>query len=1540
MPHTAIYISGNLISAELIEKLDDDSAIGQRPSDFGLESGTRVRQDIARAWTDANDYWKIFKRKLDALTDTETGTKETRSQWMIPILGLLGYELAFLQQAEIVNDKNYNISHRATNRDALPVMIVSAKNGLDKKPEGTTRYRMSPHALLQEYLNVTEHTYGLVTNGRVLRMLRDNGRITRLSYLEFNLEKIFEEDLYADFALLYRLLHVSRMPQGQAQVAESIVERYYQQAIAAGTRIRSSLSTAVECAIKLLANGLLRHPANEALRRQLASGKMSSLDFYQAQLRLVYRLLFVMTIEERRLVYPEELTAAQQRLSAIYDRHYSLQHLRNLAGKKHLVQGRHHNLYVQLWHNFRLLEEQHYATQLGMKALGSGLFEPGKLQPLDSCKMYNKALLDALWHLSFFTDEESGQTIRANYGALNVEEFGSVYEGFLGLEPEIMEINGKLNFSFKAREGGKEFQSHYTPEELVQPLIKHSLEYLIEDKLKESDPVAALLSLKVCDAACGSGHILLSAARRIALEVARRQYNEEQPSPAHLRWATRQAIHHCIYGVDKNPLAVELCKVALWLEAHNPGEPLPFLDHHIKCGDAIVGLAHRDELEKGIADEAFKTLPGDEKEVTAAFAKRNKAERRQKEQATLGFETTVNAEVEAIIEQYNLFKALPERTPEEVLNRERQYRHYEQDYHRLRLRQLADAQVAQFFISKSDGNKTYLLTDAEYRAFLRQVNKHLGILQSPKLAKAETVAKEGRFFHWFLEFPEVFKDGGFDCILGNPPFLGNRKLTGTFGDGFLEFVKYEFAPIGAVDLVTYFFRRTFSIINENGFLSLISTNTVAQGNAREGGLDVIVRDGGTINHAVKSMRWPGDAAVEVSLITITRQIWNKALFLSGKQVLYITPYLDDAETLGNPYPLRQNEGKCFQGSIVVGKGFLLRPNEACGLIIKSPKNKDVLFPYLNGDDLNNNPDQSASRWIINFFDWSEEKVKEYKDCYEIIEKTVKPERQRWALGKDGNEIVGEYALRKPLPEKWWIYADKRPALYQAILNMNEVIVVPLVSKYSSFDYASTGIVYMHKLAVVALSDRKIFSILSSTIHSAWSWKNSSTLGSGTLNYSTTDCFETFPFPQSIVLAEDQDLETVGKHYHEHRRQLMLSMQLGLTKTYNAFHAPEIKPGLTTAALQGLDKKAVEKAHGKEVWNLWNHLQKTPGTCSLEEVIAGIARLRELHVQMDNAVLEAYGWHLPSPGGEGPGVRLRHDFYPVDYLPENDRTRFTIHPDARKEVLKRLLALNNKIHAEEVALAEANKLLKPKKQKVAKKQTVEQQLSLLHMRPETAYAPIYTVQDIVRVTKLSAQTIKRWLNRLLTEGYQGVTEMANGKERQLLVNFYGMHELIVIYDLRVVNKIPLKDILDARAWLQRKFGIGNANFYPFTTQRVLNIISKAGKEIIFTDEQTNDRITLGRGNSQLNFDFIKDFLKRIVFDKEMVSRLYLSNSHLLAIDPNLAGGRPCTVEKEILIDTIKSAYLDSKDVAFVAKTYEISEDVVNEALKFDRASVLN
>lgn len=1267
MKFTTIRIEGAILSADILDKIEQGELGGQISKDFAFDSNVKVKDEIVRAWADAQDLWRIFKRHRESVSQNATGTTETRRYWILPLLGLLGYEIE-LSKAEIVNDKTYAISHRAKNLDSFPIHIMGFNDSLDKKREDSGP-RMSPHALVQEYVNLTEHLYAIVTNGIFLRFLRDSSRLIKLSFIEFDLESMMEEEHYADFAIMYRLLHSSRMPVNIEAGPESIIEKYHQDALDSGSRIRDGLRAAVKFSIESLANGFLKHPANEALREDFQQKTLPAYDYYQRLLRLIYRLLFLMVIEERDLIYPRNPDKTKR---DIYYNYYSINHLRRLCEKGYLEEERYNDLWICLKNTFRLFESESKGRHLDIRPLAGDLFGYDAIGVLNNCHLDNKTILECLKNLSVFIDQETGQKMRVNYASLNTEEFGSVYEGLLEYAPEIINEDGSYRFIFMHGTERSSTGTHYTPDELVQPLIKHSLDYIIDDKLKGPDPEKALLSIRVCDVAAGSGHILLNAARRIGAELAKVRTGEDQPSPKAYRAGVRDAIRNCIYGVDKNPLAVELCKVSLWLEAHIPGEPLNFLDHHIKCGDSIVGLAHKEELLNGIATEAFKKVSGDDPDVVKRLSKKNREDLDHRQQLILDFKQSITDNVKNIAALLNKLTTMPETTPVEVAAKQKEYQKLTGGPLWWRLKNLADIQTAQFSIPKTKENEKKLITDAEYCEYLmgRQM-VGMGI------AKATAAALEKRFFHWFLEFPEVFTPSpvgegrgegksGFDCILGNPPFLGGQKLSGTFGQSFLEYVKYAYAPAGSCDLVTYFFRRIFTIIKPGGFQALISTNTIAQGGARGGGLEVILSQGGSINFAVRSMKWPGLAAVEVALVNIYKGKWKQQFLLGNKVVKQISAYLDDAETTENPYPLVQNADKSFQGSIVLGKGFVLEPHEAMKLVEKNPKNKDVLFPYLNGEDLNTNPDQSPSRWVINFFDWTEEKCREeYPDCFEIVERLVKPERMKV-----------NRAVRR---EKWWQFAERASKLYRTIAPMQRVMVAIRISKYFNVVFLPKDWIYNDKCIVFAEKSESIFSVLFSNISIEWAWKYSTTLGGSTLVYTPRLCFETFPFPQNIHSESTVFLDEIGKTYHERRRQLMLKMQLGLTKTYNQFHNRQL-----AIINGGLPEKEIEKKYGRETLNFWNHLRRTENTRSFNEAVEGIFELRRLHREMDEVVLKAYGWT---------DVNLAHDFYEVDYLPENDRIRYTISPRARREILKRLLKLNHEIHEKEEREA---KLLPTKK----------------------------------------------------------------------------------------------------------------------------------------------------------------------------------------------------------------------------------------------------
>ncbi len=1245
MSYPSIRIEGSIFSPDILDRLEESP--GQRPADFNLDTGTKVKDEIARAWADAQDYWRIFQRKLDSLKPDSPATTETRQQWIVPLLGLLGYQLEYQAKGVELNGKNYTISHRAINRGQTPVHVVGYREaaGLDRKPERTYigAPRMSAHGLVQEYLNLHDELYGLVTNGRLLRLLRDSSRLIKLTYLEFDLDRIFTDGLFADFAVLYRLLHVTRLPLSDDAAAESLIERYHQDSLDSGARIRDGLSKAVEQAIRDFANGFVTHRDNEVLRQSIRDGKLSPETYYQHLLRLIYRLLFLLVIEERDLIFPATATRQQR---DIFRRYYSVERLRLLSEKRHLADKRFHDYWLGLIATFRLFEAHGPGEKLGVAPLAGDLFSPAAIGPLAQCKLGNDVLLGCLRSLCLYQHPDNGQTIRVNYAALNVEEFGSVYEGLLEFQPVFLTTGERIDFDFA--QGGERAAtgSHYTPDELVQPLIKHSLDYLIADALMKPEPDKVLLNLRVADISCGSGHILLAAARRIATELAIVRSGEEQPSPSAFRAAIRDVIRECIYGVDLNPLAVELCKVALWLEAHTPGEPLNFLDHHIKCGNAIVGFGRREEAERGVPDEAFKAQPDDDKNTAALLRKRNKKEREDHAAGQLPLSASLQKQLDDILCSWNELNRLPEHTPDEIEAKKTRYLAFTQSKDSWLLHQIASIPIAQFYLPKAADNLQRFITDATYRQYWN------GVMSPQGQATAESwaMAERKRFFHWFLEFPEIMERGGFDCILGNPPYKGGQYLSGLYGQAFCEYVKWEFAPAGLSDLVAYFVRRIYSLLVPSGFTAFITTNSIKDGDLRRDGLDQISANGGTINFGVRSIKWPGRANLTVSLVALHKGKWIGERVLDGRKVPVINTYLDDNDEFTEPTSLLENSNRIYQGSIFLGDGFLLTHAEAARLIDADPRNQEAIFPVINGQEANNSPTQTPGRSIINFFDWSADRASAYPELFEIVSTKVKPEREK--------------VTRAARRERWWQYAERAAGLYSRLVGLQRCFMVTGTTKHLNFSASPTSRVFLQNVYVFTTDRWDLYAVVQSTLHELWARKYSGALETR-LHYTPTDCYLNFPFPVGLWQTASKRLTTLGERYHEHRRALMKGLWLGLTDIYNLFHTRDLTP----TEVARVSKKPLSEA---------------------EVGYQGILELRRLHSELDLAIRDAYGWS---------DLNLDHDFIEVETLPENDRVRYTISPTARKEVLKRLLAENHKRAALQAQAAEA---AAPTKKKVGKK----------------------------------------------------------------------------------------------------------------------------------------------------------------------------------------------------------------------------------------------
>lgn len=766
MNYSAINIQGNILSSEILEKIRLEDTRFQQPKDFGFNPGDSVRDEINSAWSLALTNWQIFKQKRESLLDTDTGTSDTRQRWIIPFLHVLGFEVS-TSAAEFINNKSYAVSHRAGNKDGFPVHIVGINQSLDKRADSGGA-RLSPHALIQEYLNNTEHLYGITTNGALLRVLRDATRLTRLSYVEFNLEQMMEEGLFAEFALLYRTLHASRFASQKEENASCIFEWYHQEALSSGSRIRKGLSDSVYSSMLILANGILSNPNNDEIVDRIKNESLSAQKFYSTILKLVYRLLFLLVIEERNLVFGENLSTDQIRKKKIYYDYYSIARLVKLAAKQIYVDKTKSDLWKSMLAGFRLFESESFGSKLGIKPLGFGIFVPSALNDIIDCDLDNESLLQVIKLFSYFTNEQ-GSIAKVNYADLNVEELGSVYEGLLALHPKFNSLAGSVSFSFADGNDRKDTASYYTNSDLVRELINSALVPVIHKKLAENknspeNQTAVLLQIKVCDPAVGSGHMLLAAARTIAYYLAKVKTDSE-PSPNDYRDALRQVIQHCVYGVDYNNEAVELCKLALWLEGYNTGKPLSFLDHKIKNGNSLVGVSDLEILKNGIPANAYNAVEGDDN-VVARRRKNDNATFLRTQAATLDFSEEMEEAVAQMGHSMDEIENISQDTLSEVQLAKKKYEQLKSGSQWMKDWTACNLWTLPFFAHYTEQNERTIPTSQEISKYL----KNAAAVDGRTIGMANGKSAQHKFFHWPLEFPEVFAQGGFDVMLGNPPW--------------------------------------------------------------------------------------------------------------------------------------------------------------------------------------------------------------------------------------------------------------------------------------------------------------------------------------------------------------------------------------------------------------------------------------------------------------------------------------------------------------------------------------------------------------------------------------------------------------------------------------------------------------------------------------------------------------------------------------------------------------------------------------------------
>jgi len=1212
---------------------------------------------------------------------------------------------------------------------------------LDAKSTG---WQASPQSKFERLLREKKIPVGLLCNGTELRLVyAPHGESS--GHLTFPVQAMCEVSGRLLLGAMEMLLSADRLfnvPSDRRLPALLEKSRKYQ------NDVSTKLSEQVLEALWELLRGF--QTADEATNGRLLS-EIDPQHIYGGLITILLRLVFLLYAEDRGLMSQDSVYIRNYSVTGLYER------LREDAGNYPDTMDQRYGAWAWLLSLFRLVYDGGGHADLCLPARHGQLFNPDEYPFLEARPQYIKyqqgesiepprvsdgVIYRVLQGLLVLDGE------RLSYRSLDVEQIGSVYEATIGYEVERAngsaigvwskpkgskssvtvvvnveevlktkasdrakffkdaanyEISGKSLTDLKAAktaedvvaalgrkvspktpslmpagslylQPGEERRrsgSHYTPRALTLPIVSETLRPILS-ALGENPTPEQILELKICDLAMGSGAFLVETCRQLAEKLVK-AWNKQGESPEippdeePILYARRLVAQRCLYGVDKNPFAVNLAKLSLWLATLAKAHPFTFLDHALKCGDSLVGLT-RDQI---VNFSWEKDTTYDDQDSPLDNSNKIKFNRNN-------IQTSDEDDYEAKREFYLASEELLQDT-----------------------RMKGDLVIASFFAADKDKARKYERSAFKLNFQKWQKNKddNLEVLTiSKKLRQSE---KPVPVFNWEIEFPEVFDrvNPGFDAIVGNPPFAGKNTTINAHISGYQDWLKvFHPESHGNADLVAHFFRRAFTLLRQSGCFGLIATNTIAQGDTRSTGLRYICQNGGTIYNAQKRLKWPGLAAVVVSVVHVIKQYrqsgreYNslcnsenllqkteensdvdlsrlKPTFtispeihfrvgkhlkpiLNGREVSSISAFLFHAGGNDNPTVLLANAGKSFQGSVVLGMGFTFDDSnpdatpiiEMHQLIEQNPKNAESIFPYIGGEEVNSSPTHTHHRYVINFFDMSEEEAWNYPDLMQIL--YIKVKHQRNLSKRDTYRI------------RWWQFAEKQLALYHAIAPLERVLVCGQTSKYKCFTFLPTNIVFSHKIIVFTHNKFYFFCVMQSRIHEIWALFFGSSMKDDPV-YTPTDCFETFPFPENWETSPT--LEAAGKAYYEYRAALMVRNNQGLTDTCNRFHDPD-------------------------------------------ERHSDILKLRELHAQMDRAVLDAYGWQDISTDCT----------FLLDYEDEEDAEnssgrqkkkpwRYRWSEEVHDEVLARLLKLNQKRAVEE-RLAGTNSENKTKQKKGTKKTT--------------------------------------------------------------------------------------------------------------------------------------------------------------------------------------------------------------------------------------------
>jgi hypothetical protein len=1188
---------------------------------------------------------------------------------------------------EFANDSN------GDRRWLMLIHRVKLGLDLDEIPETDAkdhRWQASPQARFERLLRETGVPIGLLSNGTHLRLVYAPRGETS-GHLTFPVQAMTEVAGRAIFAALLMLLSAERLftlPDKQRLPHILTESRKYQNLVS------TKLAEQVLAALYELLRGFQaaddqRH--GELLRDVLRDNPNQ---VYSGLLRVLMRLVFLLYAEDRSLLPSDEL----------YQKHYSVlglfERLREDAGRHTDTMDHRFGAWAQLLTLFRLIHDGGLHGGMRLLARKGYLFDPDKYPFLEGRRLGSErepgarvqpprvsdgVVFRVLQNLLILDGE------RLNYRTLDVEQIGSVYETIMGFNLEVAQgrsiaikptkphgapstinleellaakptdrakwlkeksdqaVTGQAATALKDAKtpedavaalekktartatpnivppGAMVLQpsderrrsgAHYTPRSLTEPIVRTSLRPILE-RLGPNARPDQILDLKVCDPAMGSGAFLVEACRQLAESLVRAWHTHNcvpkdiPPDEDEILHARRIVAQRCLYGVDKNPMAVDLAKLSLWLATLAKDHPFTFLDHALKCGDSLVGLSKAQIL-------GFHWKPEKQRDFARG---------------------AIEGQLDAALEQRRSIHEAPAGTPESLL----QERLQAADGFLSQARRYGDLVVSAFFASDNDKKRKVQLESLS--ADLAAQRGQFDVARHGRLEQALHDLRGDPHpvtpFHWEIEFPEVFdrESPGFDAMVGNPPFLGGMKISVAFGDPYIAWLLgiHENSH-GNADLVSHFFRRCFLLARSTGTLNLIATNSIAQGDTRRTGLRWICENGGHVFEARKRVNWPGHAAVIVSIVHVIRDKIPEMRRLDGKSVENITAFLFEKGTNLDPSALIVNKNRARLGVKVLGVGFTFDDDlhGATPLAVmerltgQRPLLAKRIYPYIGGEDINSNASIDANRYIIDLDDLSEEEARwEWPELLQIVESKVRPQRE--AQNNPG------------WAKNWWRFAGSAAELRSFLSGLESCVAIASVSRTAGFVLLPTRYIFSHKIVLFAFGTFQRFAVLQSRVHELWIRLFSSTLKDD-LNYSPSDCFEPFPFPE--ILDSDTILEGTGAAYHQFRADLMARSNEGLTKTYNRFHDPD------------------ERSHD-------------------------ILKLRELHAAMDRAILDAYGWTDLKPTCE----------FLLDYEEDEDEDesgagrrrkkpwRYRWPDNFRDEVLARLLELNRQ-RAEEERLSGA------------------------------------------------------------------------------------------------------------------------------------------------------------------------------------------------------------------------------------------------------------